>query len=493
MTDAVHEEPGRRLTKRVFLESLVCPRRGWLLHHADPHTTAPGPGEQFRFAQGNAIGALAREMLGPGVDLRGPATPDWVDEGRSVLANRTVRTAFEVPVVAAHAMARPDALIRDGDGWRVIEVKSGIRDRPAYVDDLAYTVAVVAAAGERVTAAELLLVNADWRVDNGQEPLVRLTVTEPVLARAAEFAPLLEPAYAIVAASGAPDAVLQAACRQCEFRGVRCFTDGPHDPVFELPSIRSKKVDEWIADGITRIPEVPATAKLTPVQQLHRRAVVAGGLIAVREALSRLSDIREPAVYLDFETLSLALPPFRGIAPFDVIPIQYSVHRRASGGNVDHRELLVDPAAPDVEEFARNLLGALSGAGSIVVYSSFERQRLNWLGRQVPALASDLEHAVGRLFDLLPVVQSAVAHPDFHGSLSIKKVLPVLVPDLSYATLAIGDGEAATGVIGLRAMGQVTDEEWERYRVQLLAYCKVDTLAMVRLHDALGALAREGA
>jgi len=64
----------------------------------------------------------------------------------------------------------------------------------------------------------------------------------------------------------------------------------------------------------------------------------------------------------------------------------------------------------------------------------------------------------------------------------------VLVPDLSYEALAIGNGEDATGVSGLRALGRVSDEEWARYRVQLLAYCKVDTLAMVRLHEALAAL-----
>ncbi len=485
--------PERWLTKRVFLETLACDRRGWLLHHADGPGDPPGLGEQFRFAQGNAVGALARERLGPGVDLRGIPTKALIDEGRAALRDRAVNAAFEVPVVAGHAMARPDALVRHGDGWRVIEVKSGKNSKPEYVDDLAYTVAVAQAAGLSVAAAELLLVNADWRVDNGAPPLAAVDVTEAVLARAAAFAPLLEPACETVAAADAPAAVLKGECRQCDFRGAPCFADGPRHPVFELPRIHTKTADAWIAGGLVHIRDVPETAKLTPVQQLHRRAVIRGGLVADREALGPLSEIREPVAYLDFETLSLALPPFTGMAPFDVIPIQYSVHTRLPGGAVGHHELLMDPAAPDIDAFARQLLDALDGAQSIVVYSAFERARLAWLAERLPALAPRLEAAAGRLFDLLPVVQRAVAHPDFHGSLSIKRVLPVLVPDLSYAGLAIGDGDAATGAAGLRALGRVADDEWARYRTQLLAYCEVDTLAMVRLHEALAALARTGA
>lgn len=484
------EAAPRRLVKRVFLDAQVCLRRGWLLHHPDAERRPRGLGELFQFAQGTAVGDRAREVFGAGVDLRGPATDACIADGRRVVDDPRTRVAYEVPLMAGHAIARPDVLLREKRGWRVVEVKSGKTEKTEYIDDLAYTVAVVQGAGLRVTGAELALVNAEWRAGGAEPPLVRVDVTEAVLARADAFAPLLEPTYAAVAEADAPEAELKSACRTCDFRGTRCFADGPRHPVFELPNIRSTRVDAWIAGGITRIPQVPEAEKLTATQRMHRQAVVANALVTDREALARLGEIAEPAGYLDFETLSLALPPFGDVAPFDVIPIQYSLHRRAAAGGTTHRELLVDPAAPDVEGFARDLLDALDGVGSIVVYSSFEKQRLAWLARRLPRLAADLDDAAARLFDLLPVVQAAVAHPEFHGSLSIKRVLPVLVPDLSYAGLPIGDGENATGAAGLRAMGRIGDEEWARYRRELLDYCKLDTLAMVRLHDALRALAQ---
>lgn len=479
------------LTKEVFLESLACARRGWLLHHpADERREPPTLGERFRLTQGNAVGDLARQLLGPGHDLRGPATAAWIVAGHVALADQRIRTLFEAPVVAGRAMARPDVLQRFDGGWRLIEVKSAKSVKPEYLDDLGYTLAIVLGAGLAVNRAELALVNPDWRSDNHEPPVVLHDVTNAALVRAAELAPLIEPAERMLAAGRAPDAVLTSACRKCRFRGVQCFTDGPEHPVFELPSIRSKRVDEWIAAGITRIDQVGAGEKLTAVQQLHRRAVVAGDLVTVSGELAKLAQVREPAVYLDFETVALALPPFAGIAPYDAIPIQYSLHRRAAAGGFEHRELLVDPAAPDLEYFARHLLDALEGAASIVVYSAFERQRLQWLAGRVPTLAPELDEAVERLVDLLPIVQASVAHPAFHGSLSIKKVLPVLVPPnlLTYDGLQIANGDDATGAAGLRAMGHIDDAAWEGYRAELLRYCAVDTMAMVRLHEALLAL-----
>lgn len=483
--------PAHRLTKRVFLEALACPRRGWLLHHEERRGGPSGFGELFRVAQGNEIGDRARVLFGPGIDLRGPATESWVEEGRRVVADPAVARMFEVPVVAGHAMARPDVLVRDGARWRVIEVKSAKTASAELVDDLAYTVAVARSAGLDVTGADLALVNPDWRVDGEAPPLVVHDVTGAALERAALFEPLLASVYGTVSSDVPPPEVLAAVCRKCDYRGTACFVDSPFDPVFELPGIRSKRADELIAGGITRIVDLPDDAGLTPVQRFHRRAVVAGELCVESGALGRLREIAEPAAYLDFETLSLALPPFPGIAPYDVIPIQYSLHRRATDGGLRHHEWLLDPASPELDDFAHRLLDHLSGAPSIVVYSHFEKSRLRWLAERLPALAPDLESVVDRLVDLLPIVQAAVAHPDFHGSLSIKKVLPVLVDrsELTYHDLAIANGDDATGVAGLRAMGRIGDAEWDLHRRQLLDYCRVDTLAMVRLHEALAALA----
>lgn len=50
-----------------------------------------------------------------------------------------------------------------------------------------------------------------------------------------------------------------------------------------------------------------------------------------------------------------------------------------------------------------------------------------------------------RIIDLMePFKKKQYVHPGFEGSASIKKVLPILIPDLSYKNLAIQEGGTAS-------------------------------------------------
>ena len=69
----------------------------------------------------------------------------------------------------------------------------------------------------------------------------------------------------------------------------------------------------------------------------------------------------------------------------------------------------------------------------------------------------------------------------FHGSASIKKVLPVLCPELSYKELEIGEGTKAMLAWYEMVYGNLTIEAKEQIRQNLLIYCKLDTWAMVEI------------
>ena len=77
------------------------------------------------------------------------------------------------------------------------------------------------------------------------------------------------------------------------------------------------------------------------------------------------------------------------------------------------------------------------------------------------------------------------AAAEFRGSFSIKRVLPVLVPELSYEGLPIGDGDTAVAKFARMALGQYDGDKRGEIRQQLLVYCRLDTLAMVELHRKL--------
>jgi hypothetical protein len=73
-----------------------------------------------------------------------------------------------------------------------------------------------------------------------------------------------------------------------------------------------------------------------------------------------------------------------------------------------------------------------------------------------------------------------VYHPEFFGSFSLKKVLPVLVPHMTYEGMEIAEGNQAGLAYNALVKGSLGDER-EGLRDALLKYCKQDTLAMVEL------------
>jgi hypothetical protein len=109
-----------------------------------------------------------------------------------------------------------------------------------------------------------------------------------------------------------------------------------------------------------------------------------------------------------------------------------------------------------------------------------------------PGIAKAISSIVRRLSDLLPVVRGGVYHPGFGFSNSIKNAAPALCPDITHDDLEdIADGAAASTAFWLMANGRADAETSARLRRSLPAYCHRDTWAMVRLHQALYALAVE--
>ena len=83
------------------------------------------------------------------------------------------------------------------------------------------------------------------------------------------------------------------------------------------------------------------------------------------------------------------------------------------------------------------------------------------------------------------VLRAYYYHPNFHGSYSIKAVLPALVPDAGYQDLGIQDGSQASLTFTQMIAPETGEDEREGLREALLAYCQRDTEAMVWIFDAL--------
>ena len=128
-----------------------------------------------------------------------------------------------------------------------------------------------------------------------------------------------------------------------------------------------------------------------------------------------------------------------------------------------------------------SLMG-IEADGVVVVYSqSFEETRLKELARDFPEHAAGLNRVISRLFDLLPIFREHYFHPDLNASWSIKKILPTIAPELSYANLVeVQDGGSAQHAY-LESISTVDEHRRSDLRERMLAYCKRDTEAMLRM------------
>jgi hypothetical protein len=254
-------------------------------------------------------------------------------------------------------------------------------------------------------------------------------------------------------------------------------------------------VVELEAQGYRSIRQLPGHVELNPVAARQRRAVRSRSVVVETGLAPALAPLDGPLGFLDFETVMPAIPMWPGCAPYETVPVQFSVHLERDG-RLEHRAWLAEGDTDPREPLAVALLHATAGARHVLAYHApFEEQQLLALARAVPHLAAPLRALARRLVDLLPIVRRHVYHPDFHGSFSLKKVLPALVPELGYDDLTIADGLAASRALeGLLLRPPRIDEPGQaRLRRDLLRYCERDTLALVRLVRRLRELAGSSA
>ncbi len=468
------------VTKHDFLTALGCKTRAWYGMRESGGTSTAA--DLLRMQEGQDVHRRAQSLHPNGVFAGS------TEKTKRLILDRAVDVIFEAAFTIEGYAARADWIRHVKGGWVIGDIKSSLfnEDGPKdeHLEDLAYTVMVARRSGLPVKGCELVLMNRDWRLGMPEPDLFVVTDhTAEVTPIADEFNRLWDQIAPLLLRRSKPSPHWCWECRDCEYFTNRCVGVGISDPIFQLPRLSEKKFTDLTAMGVTRISAIPSDFKLSDSQQRAATAIrTKSPQIDAAEIQSALDSLELPIGYLDFETLMTAVPMYPNVAPHEQLVTQYSLHVEASpGSELAHREYLADHTRDCREELATGLIRDTAGCGTVVVYSSFEKTQIRGLATLLPTYAPELARMEGKLLDLEPVVRRGLVHPDFGGRSSIKVVLPVLAPDLSYADLEIGDGGAAVAAFAKLASGEVTEEEIRAVRGALLEYCKQDTLAMVRV------------
>jgi hypothetical protein len=264
-----------------------------------------------------------------------------------------------------------------------------------------------------------------------------------------------------------------------------CWPSAPEYPVQGLGGGKAK-LGDLIAEGIEDIRDVPVT-RLSEKQQWIQKVTRSGKAELLPGAGEFVASLEYPRYYLDFETISPAIPIWAGTRPYETLPMQWSCHYEPEPGVLKHADFLDLSGYPPMRMLAESLIRVVGKGGPVLMYTTYERTVLNGLIERFPDLQAPLQAIIGRLVDLHPPTQQFYYHPAMAGSWSLKAVLPTIAPDMQYSELdGIQEGTAASEGYLEAILPDTSPERKEQLKEQLLRYCKFDTEAMVRLVQFLG-------
>lgn len=495
---AVDDAGTPAVTNRALEAWLQCERRAWLRWHR-PELASPADGlERYLQLQRTDLrrvyGQRWPQATGPVAIGPGSGSADALAGapagGAETLLDVTLETAPASPD-GTGLRARVDGVRRIGAGWALEAIAAGTRSRPHHVRRLAFARHVAAALGLVAQRSHVV------HVSRGSDPLapslVTRDVTDAVIEEQGKLPQRLRSLLASLKAPSEPRTGIGPHCHRpgrCPFVP-HCWARYADHSIFHVAGLSTRTRMALRSAGFLDLRSLP---KGTPgLSDAERRALddaLEGRIrVDVQALRGGLAQLAFPVGYLDMEFATPAVPWVPGTAPFQPLPFQFSLHVEDRQGGVRqagylHRDRDRDPRPG----LARALVAATAEVGTLVVYdAAAERLALSELVEAVPDVAAALEHARGRIWDLLALVRTAVRHPRFGTRWGLKRVASTLAPG-SYEGVALADGLAAQA-----AWRELLAHGDAAVGTLLTAYCQADSAALLSIVRVLRRWAEEGA
>jgi len=464
------------LSKSDFLIYNQTPMHLWAKAHDKLEITEAIIFEKYLIDQGNEVEKLAEQFI---LDEYCEENPDYTINFQ--------QTYIDNPFVT-----RIDAGIYDpvSNLWDIVEIKSSSSVRKDDIFDLTYSL-LVCEASIKVRNTYLVHLNKDYQFE-GELVLKDLFLTTDITKDVKECKNIIKnkmgDAYRIINLASPEGITKCLKPKQCPCMTL-CHPNLPEYPIFDIPFISKNKVFDLIDHNILSMKEIPGDYPLSNRQKQHIKTVIKGNAHIDRKIIKEImASPQYPLYFLDYETYNPGIPKIKGFKPYQHTVFQFSLHLLKNiDGALLHAEFLADKYDNPEPAFLTNLSEQIGWSGSVIVWNkAFEAARNKELAVRYPQYVDFLHSINSRMFDLMEVFHKGhYIHPDFHGSYSIKNVLPILVPELNHSELHVSQGLEAMTLYHDLTIGAKTNEQIEEIRDGLLRYCELDTLALVEIWRVL--------
>ena len=475
----------RTFSKSKLLPLRHCPKRLWLEVHR-PDLREDSAATQASFQVGFQVGDIAQRLydpegLGAVIDVATEGF-DAAFKRSTELLNSTNQPIFEAGFSAGGALAFADVMLPVNENgtkvWRMVEVKSATSVKDYHRDDAAVQAFIALTAGVPLQSIALAHIDSSWTYpgdDDYRGLLKENDLTAEAFSRTDEVKAWIAQAQSVDALPSEPEMAIGAHCDTpyaCGFYDY-CSRNEPKAqyPAYWLPYFGAK-AQQLAQQGVIDLTDVDDKL-LNAKQQRVKNHTLSGTVFF--DSVGAAADLAVhslPAYFLDFETIQFAVPIWKGTRPYQQNTFQFSLHTLSESGQLEHTDFLDISGKDPSESFAQTLIEVCGTSGPVYVYNAaFETSRMSELAVRYPQFRNALLAINARVVDLLPIARERYYHPSQQGSWSIKKVLPAVVQDGGMAMDAFLEAIHPDTLI----------ERKEEIKKQLLAYCKLDTYAMVRL------------
>jgi len=492
------------LSKSNYLLYLKHPAWLWLEKHDKNKLPKTDENTQAIFDMGHLFESYAEKLFPDGLTL-GYKTNGQFDfikyrklpEITKQAIEGNTKVLFQGRLEVDNITCIFDVLERTEHGtYNLYEIKSSTKAKKEHEHDLAFQTIVLERSGLSIESIFVIHVNNEY-VKDGEIDHNKITaisdITSAVRNTIDKTVVGINEAKAVMALADMPDPSpryvgFSAFKEWLEIYKILNPTLDKYS-VFNLYSPGSKRIGCFEDDGILSIQNIPNDANLT-VKQLHQVIATKCGerLINQEEIKEFLNSFRFPLYFLDYETLAGGIPSYDGLRPYQQVPFQYSLHVLESpNAKIEHKEYLHTKNTLPTKHLLKQLKEDIGTAGSVVVWSqSFEKGCNVAMAELEPEYNNFLYDLNDRIVDLMiPFAKGWYVDKDFFGSASIKAVMPVLIPNLSYEDLNIREGNTAQRIWMATVSGDKNQNEKDQIMEDLRKYCTLDTLAMVEIWELL--------
>lgn len=486
------------LSKSLYTIAIQCPKALWLKKYKPEVLSQIDEFSQAKFNIGHVVGELACNLLPNGIKVDFNSNLEQMVRKTKELIDSGYTTIYEAAFYFENILVIVDILEIDEDGVIIHEVKSSTSLKEIYLHDVSIQYYTLKNLGYKIKSANVIYLNSKYVRDEEldlQELFTIENVTQKIELLQEEIPSNLKTFEKYLSnKQSEPNIDIGKHCKNpydCTALDYcwKIQRNIPDYSIFNIFNLGSKKQIELYSQGITNIDDISDNFEMTTNQKEevnnYKSKQIYIDKTFINEFLKQLS---YPIYYLDFETYQQAIPLFKGISAYEQIPFQYSLHIEYEDGTLEHKEFLANEDIDSRYELAKSLVENIPSNATVLAYNmSFEKTVIRKLANLYGEFTYDLMNIQNNIQDLMtPFQKRWFVTPTMKGSYSIKYVLPALVPEFekAYKDLElVHNGSEAMNVYA--NLKNLSNEEKIAYKKALLEYCKLDTLAMVRILEVL--------